>query len=108
MTHGRVRRAYLGLVGQPRPLPRSLARRLHLKESAVVEVAALDPHGPAARAGVCKGDLIIHLADQPTSSVDDIHHLLGEWTIGEPLPVVILRGEGQQKVHIVPTEGTGT
>lgn len=108
MTHGRVRRAYLGLVGQQRPLPRSLARRLHLKEAAAVEVVGLDAHGPAARAGLRKGDLVISLADQPTSSVDDIHHLLAEWKIGEPLSVVILRGEEQQKVQVVPAEASGS
>ncbi|MGE4542790.1 MAG: S1C family serine protease [Pedobacter sp.] len=108
MIHGRVRRAHLGLVGQPRPLPRALARRLHLKEAAAVEVAALDPHGPAARAGLCKGDLIIFLGGQPISSIDDIHHLLAEWTIGEPLPVVILRGDEQRDFQLVPMDASGT
>jgi S1-C subfamily serine protease len=108
MTHGRVRRGHLGLVGQQRPLPRALARRLHLKEKAAVEVAALDPHGPAARAGLYKGDLIIALGGQPISSIDDIHHLLAEWTIGKPLPVVILRSEEEREFQLVPTDASGT
>ncbi|ABA87436.1 trypsin-like serine protease [Syntrophotalea carbinolica DSM 2380] len=104
ITHGRVRRAHLGLAGQQRPLPRALARQLHLDEASVVEVAGLDPQGPAARAGLRVGDLIISLADQPMSNIDAIHHFLAEWTIGEPVKAVILRGEEIKEFRVVPME----
>jgi S1-C subfamily serine protease len=107
MTHGRVRRAHLGLAGQERPLPRALARRLHLDLAAAVEVAGLDPRGPAAMAGLRKGDLIVSLADRPISSIDAIHHFLAEWTIGAPLTIGILRGEELREFTVVPMDSSG-
>lgn len=104
MTHGRVRRARLGLAGQQRPLPRSLAHRLQLEEPSAVEVAALEPHGPAARAGLREGDLILAVAGHPTPGIDTIHHLLAEWPIGEPLVIIVLRGEERREFRVVPTE----
>jgi S1-C subfamily serine protease len=107
ITHGRVRRAHLGLAGQQHPLPRALARQLHLDEAAAVEIAGLDSQGPAAMAGLRKGDLIISLADQPVSSTDAIHHFLSEWPIGQPFKVRVLRGEELKEFQIVPMEAPG-
>lgn len=104
ITHGRVRRAHLGLVGQQRPLARTLVRRFRLAVASAVEVVAVDSRGPAARAGLREKDLIIALAGKSTPSIDDIHHLLAEWPIGEPLSLTILRGAEQRELQVTPTE----
>jgi S1-C subfamily serine protease len=107
MTHGRVRRAHLGLIGQQRPLPRHLVLRFRLAEAFAVEVVAVEPRGPAARAGIRKKDLIVAFAGKPTPGIDDIHHLLAEWPIGESLSLTILRGEELKELPVIPTEGPG-
>lgn len=107
MTYGRVRRAHLGLIGQQRPLPRHLVRRFRLAAEFSVEVVAVEPGGPAARAGIREKDLIVALAGEPTPGIDEIHHLLAELPIGEPLSLTILRGEEWKEFRVIPTEAPG-
>ena len=52
LRHGRVRRAYLGIVGQARPVDRLVARRHALSTAEVVEIVSVEPRGPAAIAGL--------------------------------------------------------
>jgi S1-C subfamily serine protease len=107
MTYGRVRRGHLGLIGQQRPLARHLVRRFRLTAELAVEVVAVERGGPAARAGIREGDLIVALAGEPTSGIDEIHRLLAELPIGEPLSIVILRGEERKELQVIPVEAPG-
>ena len=63
MRDGRVRRAYLGVVGGPRPLPPPLAHDLGRPRG--LEVVQLLDRSPAAAAGVRPGDLIVELDGRP-------------------------------------------
>jgi S1-C subfamily serine protease len=101
---GRVRRAHLGLAAQQRPLARHVVRILKLSQSSGVEVVAIEALGPAGKAGIRQGDLILAVGGQAVESVDDIHHLLAEWPIGESLTLTILRPDGPREIEVVPTE----
>src|SRR5436189_268140 len=92
MTTGHVRRGYLGIAGQNRPLARGAARRLGLAQDAGVEVMRVERGGPAAEAGVAAGDVIVTADGEPTRSVDDLHRLLGRWPLEGPITLHILRG----------------
>src|SRR5207248_2446983 len=59
MTVGRVRRGYLGLAGQVRPLPKRLTRRLQLAVDTGVQVMQVESGKPAARGGLLPGDVIV-------------------------------------------------
>jgi S1-C subfamily serine protease len=76
MTKGRVRRAWLGISGQNRPVGRELARKLGLSHASGVEVTGFDERGPAARSGLRAGDIVVALGDLPVASIDDIHRAL--------------------------------
>jgi S1-C subfamily serine protease len=104
MQHGRVMRGYLGLHGRDVPIPRHVTRRFNLAQESGAEVVGLEASGPAAQAGVSEGDLIVGLADQPITGVDDLQKRLAEIPVGIPAEVVLLRGERRLVRFVVPGE----
>jgi len=104
LTHGRVRRAFLGIAGRQRQLNRRIIRHLGLGGDQAVEVISVDPRGAAGKAGVREGDLILAMDGRPIGSVDDLHHFLSEWPIGHPVTVTLLRGTEQVRLDVVPVE----
>ncbi len=108
LTHGRVRRGYLGIAGQQRRLDRRITRYHQLEDDLAVEVVSVSSEGPAARAGIMQGDLIVRISDQPVTSVDDIHRFLSEWPIGEAVTLMIVRGREMREVTVIPVEAKAT
>lgn len=104
LTHGRVRRGYLGIAARGRPLKRREARLHGLDNEYGVEVLQVDPRLPAGRAGVRVGDIVVAINGQPVQSVDDMHRSLAEWPIGEPLTLTVLRGAELLKIQAAPVE----
>jgi S1-C subfamily serine protease len=104
LTHGRVRRGYLGLAARQRPLERRLVRFHRLSSEFAVEAISVDRRGPAAQAGLQEGDLIVAINGQPLSSVDDLHRFLAEWPIGEPVMLTIVRGLERLDLRVKPGE----
>lgn len=98
---GTVRRGWLGIGAIRRPLDRRLALAHQLGASAV-EVQSIEARGPAARAGVREGDLIVAFADQTVTSVDDIHRLLRDWPNSRSAELVLIRRGHRLQVGIVP------
>jgi len=105
LAHGRVRRAYLGIVGQTRPLDRLVARRHALSQAHAVEIMSVDPRGPAALAGLREGDLVVSLDDRAIRTVDDMHRLLVGRRLGDQLSVGAIRGERRFDIVLTPVEG---
>lgn len=92
LTHGRVRRAYLGIAARSRPLDRRLARFHEVENRFVVEVMSVTDGGPAAEAGVLSGDFIAAINGEPVASVDDLHHALSSAPIGGSAAFTVIRG----------------
>lgn len=104
LVHGRVRRGFLGLAAQQRQLFRRLARWHNLENHYGVEVVGINADGPSARAGIRKGDIIVSIAGVKTETVDDLHRTLSDRAVGEPIELVILRGQERMAVSVIPVE----
>jgi S1-C subfamily serine protease len=102
LRDGRVRRSRLGLSGGGAPLPQRLRRALEVENRSGVLVADVDAEGPAARAGVVPGDVVIEFAEQRVEGVDDLHRLLTEERIGVELTLALLRGARRVRVTVSP------
>jgi S1-C subfamily serine protease len=102
---GRVRRAYLGLVSTPAPLPAQLAQRTGRKLGLrIVDVVA---GSPADRAGLKAGDLVLEAGRRPVAEAQSLQRLLFADAIGRELPVTVYRRGAMVDVITVPTELTG-
>jgi S1-C subfamily serine protease len=93
LAHGQVRRRWLGITGTTVGLPRALARELDLVADEAVEIMEVDPTGPAAKAGVQSGDVVVAAADRVTTTVDDLSRIVALIPAGEPLALTIIRNE---------------
>ncbi len=101
---GRVRRAYLGLVGVPAPLPEDVAERTG--QDGGVRIVEVIGGGPADRAGLRRGDLVLSVARTEVRDAQGIQRQLFAEAIGSHLPVTVLRNGAMVDVIAVPSELT--
>ena len=101
---GKVRRGYLGIAGANVPLPRRTARYFALDQARAVRVESCEKEGPAARAGVEPGDLVVSFDHAVVAGIDDVHRLLTAERIGKAAPLVVLRGATRHEFTVTPIE----
>jgi len=104
LAHGRVRRGRIGVAGQDRPLDRRRVRHHGLAADTAVEVLSLEKGGPAERAGLREGDLIVSLNGSPVRGIDDLLRYLTEWPLERALTLTFLRGLEKREVTVLPVE----
>lgn len=97
MRNGYLVRGYLGLAGQTVQFPRAAASRYGLSKPSGVQVMQLVAGGPAERAGLRPGDVILTMNGRDVMSVDGIHKLLDQQTAGTGVSLTVLR-----KGEIIP------
>jgi S1-C subfamily serine protease len=102
MRDGRVRRAYLGVVGGTRPLPGPLATSLGRARG--LEVVQLLGSSPAAAAGVRPGDLIVELDGTPVEGVGDLQRLLVGELVGRRVSLRLAREGRLLDLPLAPAE----
>jgi S1-C subfamily serine protease len=102
MRDGRVRRAYLGIVGGTRRLPPPLAARLG--RNAGLEVVQLLDGSPAAAAGVRAGDVIVSLDGRPIAGVGDLQRSLVGDLVGRSIEVTLDRDGTLAEIALTPAE----
>jgi S1-C subfamily serine protease len=104
MVEGRVRRAYLGVVGMPAPLPDDIVERTGQRAGLRVIEVVMD--GPAHKAGLRKGDLVLSVGREQVHDAQGIQRRLFAEVIGTDLAVTVLRNGAMVDVYARPTELT--
>ena len=102
MQDGRVRRAYLGLAMTPGPVPAQWRERLGRKTGLLV--AQVVAGGPADRAGLRPGDLLLTVAGNPVGVSQDLQRLMFSEAIGRPLAITVMRNGALVDVIAEPSE----
>ena len=99
---GRVRRAWLGIVGGTRSLPARVAGDVGRVRG--LEVIQLLDGSSAAAAGVRPGDLIVALDGHAIEGVGDLQRLLDGQSIGRRMAVRVWRGDRALDLRLTPAE----
>ena len=102
MRDGRVRRAYLGLAMMPGPVPAQWRERLGRQTGLLV--AQVVAGGPADRAGLRQGDLLLTVAGRPVAVSQDLQRLMFDEAIGRPLAITVMRNGALVDVIAQPSE----
>jgi S1-C subfamily serine protease len=102
IAEGRVRRAYLGIAGGPRPLP-PRARAATGAERGV-EVVEIVPDSPAERAGLRVGDVIFELDGEAVESATDLQRMMVAERIERETTARVVREGSQLELGVVPAE----
>ena len=89
LEHGRLKRGYLGLAGQPVRLPEQ--QRPGEREGALL-VVGVTAGSPAAAAGLLVGDLVVELDGQPVEAPEDLLDLLLGERVGRQVTARVVRG----------------
>ena len=95
------RRRSLGVALAPPEIARRLRAAVGLDPRDGLLVRAVDADGPAARAGVQEGDLIVGAAGTSVGGVDEVHALLDRLEDGSELELSIVRGADELTIVVV-------
>ncbi|HJQ44544.1 MAG TPA: trypsin-like peptidase domain-containing protein [Jatrophihabitantaceae bacterium] len=104
MTHGRVRRAWLGIAGAQAPLPPPLVDKLGRRTG--LRVAQVVAGSPADAAGLRVGDVVLAVDGSDIATSTAIQQLMVEGAIGRRLEVTVWRNGALVDAIAVPRELT--
>ncbi|MBV9087544.1 MAG: trypsin-like peptidase domain-containing protein [Acidobacteria bacterium] len=101
---GRIRRSYIGVVGQTLPLTRNVVRYHQLEQERGILVLSVEPSSPAAAAGLRERDIMVSLDGHPLTGTDDLQRQLTDVRIGSRCKLVALRGAEKLSLDVAPVE----
>ena len=104
IRHGRVRRAFIGLAAQTVPIPRRFVLASGIANATGAMVTAVEPDGPAKRAGLIRQDIVVALDGEKITGVDDLIRLLVGERLGRKVALDYLRGAKLIRVEIAPED----
>ncbi len=104
LKHGRPRRGYLGIAGQPVQLAER--QRGGLDRDRGLLIVGLTEGGPADTTGLLVGDVLVEFDGQPVSSPEDLLDLLTADRVGRKIAVRLLRAGAAQTADVTVTERT--
>jgi S1-C subfamily serine protease len=104
IIQGKVKRAWLGIAGQLVNLTERMITVNHLERKTGVYVFEIEPDASPYNSELRTGDIIVEFNERPVASVDDLHKLLNEKTIGQRTQLGVLRNGRKNLVSVIPAE----
>src|SRR6266566_1091247 len=98
VEHGKVERAYLGIL--PQDLTPAMARAFKAGETKGALVGDITPGGPAAQSDLRKGDIIVAVNGQPIISRNQLRLMIGEMPPSGNVKLKVLRDGASHEVNI--------
>jgi serine protease Do len=93
-------RPRLGVGIAPSWVANRMRRAVGLAERDGVLVRAVEDRGPAQRAGIREGDMIVAIGGRAVVEPDDVHGALGNVADGAALPLQVVRGAEELTVEV--------
>jgi len=100
IKEGRVRRSYLGIIGQSVIIPRKLRDMLDLKQEGGVYIIRVAPSSPAQRGNLQNGDIIITAGNEVINNIDDLHRFLSHTPPNTKVIFKVIRDEKIRELEI--------
>ena len=108
IAKGRIRRGMLGIAGQQVQLSPAMREQMGRTSSQGVLVQQVQSGGPAHRAGLLPGEVILSFNEQEITGIEDLHQILTETTIGSRGQLTVLTENRQmRRLAVVPQEWRG-
>ena len=104
IRHGYVRRAYIGVSGQTAPVPRRHALLAGVDNKMGALLLQIENGGPAAKAGLLPGDVVVRLDGIDVHGVDDLIRVLDRDRIERTLEADVLRLGRLRTIEVKPVE----
>jgi S1-C subfamily serine protease len=92
LEKGFVPRGYLGIGIQPVALPEQLAKNLTLSSQSGLMVLMVEPQGPADKAGVLIGDILVAVDGTTVEGPEDLQKYSDSGVIGKNATAKFIRG----------------
>jgi S1-C subfamily serine protease len=99
LAKGHVRRGYAGVAVQPVEVPERIAREHGLTADTALLVVAVEQGGPADRAGLLIGDVLVSIDGSPLREPTD---LLAGLSGRDPVEIRVVRGGSPLSVSLTP------
>jgi serine protease Do len=96
---GKVTRGWLGIYFQP--VSKDLAKMFAVKENQGILVSKIVPGGPADRAGLERGDVLLSFNRQEINSPQNLPKIVAETPVGSKVPLTLIRQGARIEREIV-------
>lgn len=104
LKEGKVKRGYLGIVGQTVQLPPLVISRNKLSKPTAIYISSIGELSNKGNENLRKGDLIVGIDGNPVGSIDDLHRALSEGTIDRKMHLHVIRKTALTQLIVTPAE----